>query len=1329
MKRLQSRKARITASLGLIILFFGIVFFLLRGPYLSNSIKRIIIPALENVTRESIIIDKAVINLFPFYVQVKGLKVFDRDGNRLLWITKTRAYIDLLGLLSKEIRIRKLTLLEPDLSAGEQDIARLIDNVQRSADIGKEGKFRVVLRNIKMTDGNLTYRDSSRGIGITGSGLFLDMVSKKLSHTINVSLNKSTVTLPSGAELDTAFSGRIRIGNESVEILKAGVNASGSTLNMSGNLQLSPEHTVQGGTLSGSAEILADTFGRVFDVKTEKEGRVSLDGSVRLLMDEDSKSLHYDLDLKTDSQFYLETLMEILKVNENIKGKVSFRGTISGVYPEVTGRGTARLENGVFGTLPISELEGEMYYNDKKFALNDFTGHAFNGTINGDAHILIPDGDYSVEGEVTNIFSPEFFQFIKWKPPLPEGKVYGNFQLVHNHGEKIQVAANLNYGNSSGPDGDLLNRLKTASASIVLKDDILTLTDAIFSTDRSALLLGGRIDLGQQVMDLALELASDDVSDLSAPYYTEVVAPGHFTGKIAGATTDPVLTGTLALESGTVQGFPFSSITGNVHYTTSTLSISSLRMVQDQARFDISGGVNFRKSQQLFSFKDPYFNLGASVTNAPVQQFITAFYKEIPVEGTVDGTASFTGDLNDFACTAKMVLTGSTVYGQAIENAEIHALVDPKKIHFNDVRVHQGSSRLSGSGTIFFDKTYKFELSSDMLRMDDIAVLGEYPVDAAFSLNINGAGSFEKPAADFSVNVLESSLKGQQAGKGTITGSFDLEKLQADGVLADGRIRVHLQADFPGFETWSLNTDFEDARYDFLLTGFLKEVPDNFAVRGKGSVEVRSRAGTLSVRSRFSSLNLNVYDYALENSEDVSVDMNDKEINLRAFAFKGKNSHFSASGLITPGDRYDLSVKGNIDIAPLRAVTDKFVSLDGRAILEATIKGKWEGPEITGEVKLENASGVLEAQSQRIGPVNGTFSFRKDRISFDSVSAGFAGGTLLMSGMGHISEFSLEKLFLSTTLKNITIRPSEGMSADIGGKLFYEYSARGSALSGNISVNRARYEKKFDWRSWILGLGQQNGNHTRFPEFLKQTKLNLQVAGTDNIVIDNNIVNTPVIIRVNVVGTIERYGLVGRVESKEGHVFFRGNEFRIVKGSSLDFLDPDRVYPLFHIMADTYKNDYYVRLSIDGGPDNLIVTFFSDPPLPESDIISLLTLGYTGKDSTKGFGSGMAAGEATAMLTGGIQEDIEEELKGITGFERIKFEPHTTSTGAFTSKVTVGKSLLEDRVSVTYSTAIGTTDEQIVKVEYKLSDEVSVVGSRDEFGFTGADLKYRLEFK
>ncbi len=73
MINIKTRKAKIVTFSSIAALSFAVLFFLLRGPYLSNSIKRSIIPVLENATRERILIDKAVINLFPFYVQAKGL--------------------------------------------------------------------------------------------------------------------------------------------------------------------------------------------------------------------------------------------------------------------------------------------------------------------------------------------------------------------------------------------------------------------------------------------------------------------------------------------------------------------------------------------------------------------------------------------------------------------------------------------------------------------------------------------------------------------------------------------------------------------------------------------------------------------------------------------------------------------------------------------------------------------------------------------------------------------------------------------------------------------------------------------------------------------------------------------------------------------------------------------------------------------------------------------------------------------------------------------------------------------------------------------------------
>jgi len=144
--------------------------------------------------------------------------------------------------------------------------------------------------------------------------------------------------------------------------------------------------------------------------------------------------------------------------------------------------------------------------------------------------------------------------------------------------------------------------------------------------------------------------------------------------------------------------------------------------------------------------------------------------------------------------------------------------------------------------------------------------------------------------------------------------------------------------------------------------------------------------------------------------------------------------------------------------------------------------------------------------------------------------------------------------------------------------------------------------------------------------------------------------------------------------------------------------------------------------------DKFTLSLYSDPPLSEMEILTLLTIGQTGKES-KGFESGIAASEAAEILTGGIQDVVQENIKSITGFERFMIEPHTTSTGAVAPKVIIGKRLLEDKLVVTYSTSVGTTEESFIRLEYLLDKNISLVGSKDEIGSVGGDIKFRFEFK
>ncbi|MCK5139838.1 MAG: hypothetical protein KAQ85_08355, partial [Thermodesulfovibrionia bacterium] len=223
-----------------IIVLVAIVFFLLRGPYLSNSIKRVIQPVLENAVGERIIIDKAVINLFPLYLQTKGFKVFDKEGNRLLWITKMRVYVDILGLFAHEMRIRRLTLTEPDLTIDKKHLEKIITLFKegRKEDNGK--KFNVNIKNVKITDGEFIITDEVKKAVASGNGLDVGLNIKKAINIV-ISLKDGTLKLPHLKELHAGVNANFNINNNRIRILGAELHSSGSTLEARGEMQLSPK--------------------------------------------------------------------------------------------------------------------------------------------------------------------------------------------------------------------------------------------------------------------------------------------------------------------------------------------------------------------------------------------------------------------------------------------------------------------------------------------------------------------------------------------------------------------------------------------------------------------------------------------------------------------------------------------------------------------------------------------------------------------------------------------------------------------------------------------------------------------------------------------------------------------------------------------------------------------------------------------------------------------------------------------------------------------------------------------------------------------------------
>jgi translocation and assembly module TamB len=1331
-KLFRDKRTRRFSIISAVILISAIAFFLLRGPHLSNAIKRIILPVLEEATGERIIIDKAVINLFPFYLQARRFKVFNDEGTRLLWIRKTRAYIDLAGLLSGEVRIRRLIITDPELTADLKELEKVGDSIDKKARGSNGKKFRVKLKSTKIMNGRFRVTNKEEKSSAFGRGLHVEMIMKDRAYA-DFLLENGSLKMPGLHELKGKIEGKLEADDKKIRIVKVRVISSDSSLDAAGEIFRSPSLKAKKGHLSGEARILAKSIGNIFGLKQVKEGELTVTGTVDLVpakgFQHGPERTQVKLDLKTKGQFYLETLMDLVKVDENIKGRIALEGEIHGVYPHITGRGTLNADNVVLDTLPLDDVQGNLLYGNKKFRLENFAAHTYRGELNGSASLLIPGGRYIVDASVVNIDSPQFFQFIEWEPPFPAGKVSGTFSLDKSPDSDIIIDANVEYVNTTGNKGNLLaDRLRNIEAEITLHEGILDFSNSALYTAHSSLYLEGSIDLHDRELNLDLEMDSKDAVDLTSPFYDGLLAPVEFRGKAAGSFQSSEITGSFKIGPGTLNGESFTEAAGDFVYDPETLTLELLRATQGKAIYEVSGSINFRESKGFFSFDSPFYRAEASIKNGNARSIIRAAYKEMPFAGIVNGNISFHGDADEFKGKGDLTLKEGVIYGQKIDQISMNAELLSEGIYFPSIEMMQGESNLQSRGYLYFDKTFDVEILSNSINSKDIKLFDDYPVDARFALDLKGSGTLENPGVTFSANVLESYFRGVSMGEGQLDGGLENNLFSVRGEILNGRAVMKADMTLTRELPWNVSIDLKRDKYHFLLAGLLENVPEDSSTSLEGTIRISGEGEKISLHSRLSSFGFNLYGYTFTSKDDIVFSLVDRELSIQSLSLRGKDGDINTTGVIRIGENYDVTMDGTINLTPLKAVSSDIETLKGEGTFSVVLSGLWESPELRGEINISDGSLLLSDFPYRIGPVNGDIFLDRDRVTFDSFSTDFAGGKIYLSGVGYLKKLSMKKLSLFSKLEGITIRPAEGLNVAFDGDLFFETSPQLQSLLGDIQIREARYTKRFDWKSGLLKLKQVSTAPVGHqPSFFDRTELNVYIKGENDIIVDNNIAQTPVKIDLNVRGSAAHYGLIGRVEAKGGDIFFRGNEFEIIHGS-VDFVESTRIVPVFHIESEAFLRGYRVRLNLDGPVDEFTLTLFSDPQLSDSDILVLLTSGNI-TEGTEGIEGGIGAGEATAFLTGQLQDVLEERFKYITGFERFEVDPYTTSAGAISSRVTVGKEMLDKKLFVTYSSSLGSTELDVIKLQYNLTDNFSLIGLRDQLGSIGGDVRYRFEFK
>jgi translocation and assembly module TamB len=171
--------------------------------------------------------------------------------------------------------------------------------------------------------------------------------------------------------------------------------------------------------------------------------------------------------------------------------------------------------------------------------------------------------------------------------------------------------------------------------------------------------------------------------------------------------------------------------------------------------------------------------------------------------------------------------------------------------------------------------------------------------------------------------------------------------------------------------------------------------------------------------------------------------------------------------------------------------------------------------------------------------------------------------------------------------------------------------------------------------------------------------------------------------------------------------------------------------PFLDLEATTHVRDYDVTLSVTGPADRPKMNYRSEPPLATNDIIALLAFGQTSEESAQLQQTSQQAFSqqaSNAMLAAALNATLNNRAQRLFGNSRIKIDPQGLETETSPTQsgpaVTIEQQV-KDNLTLTYTTNVSQTSQQIIRAEYNLSRNVSIVAIRDQNGVVSFDVKIR----
>jgi translocation and assembly module TamB len=816
--------------------------------------------------------------------------------------------------------------------------------------------------------------------------------------------------------------------------------------------------------------------------------------------------------------------------------------------------------------------------------------------------------------------------------------------------------------------------------------------------------------------------------DLADGKWTGSLVDPHIAGEVKAtelAIEMPVLGSNNSSLQPSTRLVQFDSVEATGSYSAQQVAISHALLQRGKTEISLSGtldapaGRGRTHAYDASSILHAHLQAG-SVDFADAQSLLG---RDLPVAGTLNAQLNLDGPVRTLGGSGWVELNSGSFYGEPVTRLRAEGAIANDLLKLSSVSVSAPGGSLSATGSYDLHE-HRFQVDGkgadiDVAKIESLERKG-VDLTGKLSFSVSGSGTLDDPHLEAHATMNPLALSGESLGGLDLVAQTANRSVTYDATtrLEGAELKLHGQTELHGDNATEARLEFSHFNIDALLkSAHVQGLTGESALAGTITVEgPLAHPEQLRGDARLQQLEVTVAGVHLASQGGVHATLANARINLDPLHITGEETDLRAEGGLSlkGNQQLDLAASGSVNLK-LAETLDRDLTAGGTSTFQVEAHGPLKNPGLQGQVDFQNASLSLEDIPNGLSQLHGTLVFNQNRLEVKSLTAMSGGGQLSVGG--YLAYQHGIYADLSVTGNGIRIRYPQGVSSQADATLHLQGSQNNLLLSGNVLITRFILSPDLD----IAALAAQaNSVQTIAPPDAPSNhiRLDVQVLSSQQLNFQNAYAKLAGDVDLHLRGTVATPSLLGRVSITEGSAMIAGTRYDLQRGD-IYFTNPVRIEPSIDLNATAHVEDYDITLGLHGTPDKLAVTYRSDPPLPEADVVALLALGRTENQQriyTQQQEQSLSNPTTDALLGGALNATVSSRVQKLFGAGSVKVDPnYLGALGNPTSRIIVEEQLGRN-LTLTYATNVNTTSQQLIQAEVAINRHVSVLVARDESG-------------